>query len=143
MGVREREGNQHLTMPPGGRGHLCLSFPVCANPCAAMHCPQQHVAGTLPADSPAGLDECPQEPSVANFPQPPRLPGAQQLSPMLVRFLEFAPEFQEALQIPGKLADPRECSATLKGPCHSHHVPVSLRSHTWGHESFPHSPTAA
>lgn len=65
--------------------------------------------------------------------------GAQQLNPMLVRFLEFAPEFQEALQTPGRLADPRECSATLKGPCHSHHMPVSLSSHTWGREKASHT----
>lgn len=58
---------------------------------------------------------------------------------MLVRFLEFAPKFQEALLTPGRLADPRECSATLKGSSHSHHMPVSLCNHTWGHESFPQS----
>ena len=46
--------NPHFSLPPGGRSHLCLSFPVCPTPCAAMHCPQQHVAGELPPDSPAG-----------------------------------------------------------------------------------------
>lgn len=31
----------------------------------------------------------------------------------------------------------------LQNSCHSHHVLVSLRNHAWGHEGFPHSPTAA
>lgn len=93
-------------MPPGGRCHLCLSFPVCPNTCAAMHCAQQHVTSILLSDSPSGLGEFPQETSVTSFPEVPKRLWAQQLVPLLVNFPEFSPNSQEILLTPRRLADP-------------------------------------
>lgn len=127
-GLVEEQKKQHLSMPPGGRSHLCLSFPVCPNPCAAMHCPssmwQLHCQLTV-LQAWVSAHRSPVWQTSLNS-QAALCSAAQ---PHVGQFPRICSQVDKRPADSRRLADPLECSASLKGSCHSDHMLVSLPKH--------------
>lgn len=110
----------HLSQPPGGRSHPRLFFLVCPNPC-----PQEHAAGTQPADSPAGLGVGPRE---RVWKASPNSQGALRSAaqPSAGRFPGICSQVTGDPADPGAACRSPGMFSSLHGPCHSDHMLVRL-----------------